>query len=63
MANIFKVTRKKRDDELEKATSEQPKPSGESQPSDKTMSYSQFFYGPEGMKRKPKGTPPASMNP
>lgn len=63
MANIFQVTRKKRDNELEKTTSEaQPKPSEESQPS-ATMSQSQFLYGAEGMRRKPKGTPPASMNP
>lgn len=59
MANIFKVTLKRREAEAEKSPAP-AKPSEESQP---TMTQKEFFYGPEGMKRKPKGTPPASMNP
>lgn len=63
MANIFKVTAKRRMDEAEKETPvEQKTESTESQPSG-TMSQSDFLYGTEGMRRKPKGRPPASMNP
>lgn len=62
MANFFKVVAKKRMDDAERETPV-AKPSEESQPS-QTMTQKEFFYGPEGMtRRKPKGTPPASMNP
>lgn len=63
MANIFKVTAKRRDKEGEAGTQPEVKPSEESQPS-QTMTQSDFLYGTEGMtRRKPKGRPPASMNP
>lgn len=58
MADIFnfgsflKNTNKRREEEAEKPS--ETKPSTESQPSQGTMSQSDFLYGTEGMRRKEK---------
>lgn len=59
--NFLTKTNKRREKEAE-GPAEDKKESTESQPSG-TMSQSDFFSGPEGTRRKPKGTPPASMKP
>ena len=66
MADLFnfggfiKNTNKRREKEAEGAV-DTSKESTESAP--ETMTQAEFSYGSEGMRRKPKATPPARMKP